>query len=430
MRVYVEAYGCSQNQGETEGLSRAAEGAGHILTSDPRTADVAVLVTCAVIGATEERMVRRWRALARLVPETVVTGCMVPLRRDRFQEPGVPGRTHLLAIREQWDLPRLLQGIRPRAEGVPLPGPKAAPGGSPRLHREIVLNQGCASACSYCFSRLARGPLTSVPLASLLRQAEAALREGVVELRLSSLDTSCWGQDFGPGGTRLPEALSAVAGLPSPQEFRVRVGMMSPQSLVRIVPSYWERMAREPRVYRFLHLPVQSGSDAILQRMHRGYRAEDFRRLVEGARDRVPDLTLATDVITGFPGETEADHRATMELLREVGPEIVNVTRFSPRPGTPASRFAPLPSRVVKERSRDLTRLRLLQARRRMERWVGREDEAMVLEEGVGGSRVARSGSYLPVILRPGPSLGALVPVRIHGARSTYLLGEIDPSPT
>ena len=424
MRVYVESYGCSQNQGEADRLIRATAEAGHTIASLPQEADVAVLVTCAVIAGTEERMVRRWRELCRSVPDTVVTGCMVPLRNERFREARPSGRTHLLSIREQGDLPRLLGGMGPGVGARPAGGTWPPPDRTAPLHREIVLNQGCASACSYCFSRLARGPLSSVPFGSLVRQGETALKEGAVELRLSSLDTACWGKEIGTGGPRLPELVTAMARLPAPHEFRVRVGMMSPQTLLDLVPRYWDRLVQEPRVYRFLHLPVQSGSDRVLKGMHRGYRAEDFRRLVQEARQRVKDLTLATDVITGFPGEREEDHRATLDLVRELEPEIVNVTRYSPRPGTWAARQAPVPSRVAKERSRDLTHLRLEQARRRMERWVGRRDVALVVERGLGETVMARLGSYLPVILRSGPPLGSMVPVRIYGARSTYLLGE------
>ncbi len=421
MRVYVEAYGCSQNQGEAEELGRLAIRAGHVLTSEPSSADVGVLVSCAVIGPTEDRMVERWRELTRTVPHTIVTGCMVPLRRSRFVGPPPRGTTHFLPLRDEAELPRLLEslsGPSPRSVSVE---DRASRGRA--VHREVTLNQGCASACSYCFSRLARGRLASRSLPEVLSRVSEALEEGVVEIRLSSLDTSCWGAEGGPDAPRLPRLVEALGSLAAAREFKFRVGMMSPQTLRPIAVDYFRAIAANPRAFRFLHLPVQSGSDRVLAGMRRGYTVEEFRRLVQLARETLPELVLATDIITGFPGETVEDHAASLRLLEELEPEIVNVTRFSARPLTPAARWTPLPGRVVKERSRALTALRLRQARRRMERWVGRTELGLVTEMAEGGARLARLSNYLPVLLPQGPDPGSWVEVQIHGARSTYLVG-------
>ena len=198
--------------------------------------------------------------------------------------------------------------------------------------------------------------------------------------------------------------------------------MMSPQTLAPIRSEYVAALA-DPRFYRFLHLPLQSGSDHVLSSMHRGYDAREFERSVGEARSRLPDLMLSTDVIVGYPGETEEDHRATRELLERVQPENVNVTRFSPRPGTPAARAAAVGATIAKRRSRELAALRQRIARERFERWIGREGLARVVEYGPGTSAVARLPNYLPVVLEERPPLGRVVPVRIDGARSTYLLG-------
>lgn len=414
MRVYVESYGCSQNLGEGDALARAIHGAGHALAADPSEADAGVLVTCGVIGATEARMLRRWRSLARSLPRVVVTGCLVPLRSELFDGPE-RDRTDLVPTREQASIPARL--------GAPAPVPAAlgatGPGADGRATREIVLAQGCTSHCTYCFSRLARGRLASRPMAEVLDRVEEARASGAVEIRLSSLDTSCWGEDR-PGGPRLPELLDALGGRERP--FRVRVGMMSPQSLGPIAGPYFRALARAP-AFAFLHLPIQSGSDAVLGAMRRGYRVGEVRRLVEAARRALPDLVLATDVIIGFPTESEEDFAATLALLEELAPEIVNVTRFSPRPLTPAALLPPLPSPVVKRRSRRTTEARQRLARARLERWIGRTLPAWVVETGTGASRVARLENYLPVVL-PGPGpVGVRTAVRIDGARSTYLIG-------
>jgi MiaB-like tRNA modifying enzyme len=418
VRVYVESFGCSQNQGEGADIARSLSSHGHGVVRSPSDADVGVLVTCGVIGPTEARMVRRWQALSARIPRVVVTGCLVPLRTDLMTGPGRE-RTTFVPIGEQGHLPALLDSWSMDALGRLPVVPRAAESPRPSVSEEVIIAQGCTSGCSYCFSRLARGPLSSVPIPDVVRRVREATSRGVREIRLTGLDTAAWGEDL-PGPERLPELLRAVSGLEG--GFRVRVGMMSPQSLEPHLEGYLDALDEGP-AYRFLHLPLQSGSDQVLERMRRGYRADLFRQQVEAARRRLPDLHLATDVIVGFPGETEDDFRATVALLEEVGPETVNVTRFSARPGTPAARLPGLPPRVAKRRSRALAALRHRISRARLEDWIGTRAVGRVLEHGPGGSSVARLGNYLPVVLDRRPPLGADVELRVDGARSTYLLG-------
>ena len=414
MRVYVEWYGCAQNQGEGAAIARDLAAHGHSVVDSPAGAEVGVLVTCGVIGATESRMARRWAALTARIPRVVVTGCLVPLRTGVLTGPG-RDRTEFLPIREQHRLPELLG-----APSSPAPPPgRSVLAGRPPVSEEVIIAQGCTSGCSYCFSRLARGPLASVPETEVVARVRSAVGRGATEIRLTGLDTAVWGADRDSGGG-LPELLREVDRVEG--DFQVRVGMMSPQSLEPRLHDYLDALA-DPHNFRFLHLPVQSGSDRLLVAMRRGYTAETFRGVVRAARERFPELYLSTDVIVGFPGETEEEHEATAALLEEVGPETVNVTRFSARPGTPAARLPPLGPRIAKRRSRELTALRQSVARRRLERWIGHRGTARVVEHGPDGSSVARLPNYLPVVLASQPPLGESVPVAVDGVRTTYLLG-------
>ncbi len=414
MRVYLEAFGCAQNRGEGAAIARDLARHGHELLRGPLGSEAAVLVSCGVIGPTEARMVRRWRSLAGTAGQLVVTGCLVPLRTGLFEGPP-RDRTAFVPIREQWRIPGLLARGDPPAE---VPGPVPATS-TPGLSEEVVIAQGCTSACSYCFSRLARGRLDSVGPEEVALRVRTAVRRGAREVRLTGLDTAAWGTDRADDD-RLPELIRRVAG--ELAGAWLRVGMLSPQSLRPFVERHAEALALAG-VYRFVHLPVQSGSPAVLERMRRQHDVDEFRRQVSVLRARLPDLHLATDVIVGFPGETEDDHRATEALLEELGPETVNVTRFSPRPGTPAARLPPLGPRLAGDRSRRLSSLRRRIARERLERWIGERRSARVLEYGPHGSSVARLENYLPVVLSERPPLGADVEVRIDGNRTTYLLG-------
>lgn len=423
MRVYVESFGCAQNHGEGAAIVRDLASRGHDLLERPDGAEVAVLVTCGVIGPTERRMVRRWEALAGAAPRTIVTGCLVPLRTSLFAGEA-RARTTFVPIREQAGLPALLGGEAP-PHGDP-PTPRRGEGTLPSVTEEVVLAQGCTSGCAYCFSRLARGTISSVPSGLVVARVRSAIARGAREIRLTGLDTAAWGTDL-PGGATLPRLLRELAVIE--EDHRLRVGMMSPQSLIPLLSEHAAAL-RERRTFRFLHLPVQSGSDRILAAMHRGYTVGQFKEQVAALRRAVPDLHVATDLIVGYPGESENDHHATEALLEETAPETVNVTRFSARPGTPAARLPPLPSGIVKRRSRALATLRQRVARARLERWIGERRVGRVLEYGPGESSVARLDNYLPVVLDRRAPLGSEVELRVDGARSTYLVGHVVGAPS
>ena len=298
----------------------------------------------------------------------------------------------------------------PDGDGEPVPTPTAT--------EEVVLSQGCTSRCTYCVGHLARGRLTSVPLPDLLERVRAAAERGAAEIRLSSLDPSSWGEDL-PGQPRLPELVRAASSISG--GFRLRVGMMSPQRLTPIGEEYFEAV-RDAKAFRFLHLPVQSGSDRVLEGMGRDHRVAEFRGLVATARRVMPDAMLATDLVVGYPAETEDDFRATTALVEEVEPDLLNLARFSPRPGSPAAQMEELSARVVKRRSRELADLQARVARDRMEKWVGWEGPAQIVEHATDGSSIGRLPNYLSVVLDEAISLGAVAPVRVEGVRSTHLI--------
>ncbi len=200
--------------------------------------------------------------------------------------------------------------------------------------------------------------------------------------------------------------------------------MMSPMTLRPLLDDLVEAYASE-KVFSFLHLPFQSGNDAILKRMRRGYTIGHFWDVVEGFRDHVRPLTLATDIIVGFPGEGEQEYEDTLALVRELEPDILNVTRFSPRPGTPAASMQDrVPGWVAKERSRELTRLRLEISRARHRRLVGRRLRVLTTEEGKWETTLARSDDYSPVVLRKRLPLGQFLDVVVRGSAETYVTGE------
>ncbi|MGC8850139.1 MAG: radical SAM protein, partial [Candidatus Bathyarchaeia archaeon] len=200
--------------------------------------------------------------------------------------------------------------------------------------------------CSYCCTRFARGRLHSYPSTMILKEVSRAVKEGVVEIRLSSQDLGAYGLDI---GTDLIGLLGEVEKIPG--EFKVRLGMLNPQHAIRMIEGLVDAL-RHPKFFKFIHVPVQSGSDRILRDMKRPYSRAEFKELVEKLRRLVADVTIATDVIVGFPTETDEDFKDTLSLIQETAPDIVHVSKYHHRPRTYASVvWKELDPKIVSERA-------------------------------------------------------------------------------
>jgi threonylcarbamoyladenosine tRNA methylthiotransferase CDKAL1 len=391
-KIYVETYGCTYNHADTQKLITLAEAQG-CRQVEPDEAEVFLINTCTVISATERTMLRRIQAFSDR--EIVVTGCMPVIQLDRIKEICSPRVILPDHISERCD----------RVGAVVSPGVGI-----------VQTASGCLGRCSYCITRKARGSLKSMPPEAILREVELLVREGAREIQLTGQDLSAYGTDI---GTNLALLLEEISDLPGP--FAVRVGMMNPATTLPILEDLVAAF-RSPRIFSFLHLPVQSGSDAVLDAMRRGYGAGDFVHIVDAFREAIPDLRLSTDFIVGFPTETDDDFARSLALVRRTEPHKVNITRFSMRPGTPVAAQKDLPDRVKKERSRALTCAANAVYDRMNTAFIGREMTVLVTEEKVPGTVVARNCSYQNIVIRERLPLGSYCRVRITGHRRHYLV--------
>lgn len=400
------------NQGESAELAARLGSLGHQLVFDECEADAALINTCVVIEPTERKILRRLRFLRDSGKRLMIVGCMASVSpeglREEFPDALISGTSDyprfMVALEDEYQ--RCGEAIKLEVQG-PLVLPIA---------------QGCNGSCSYCITKLARGDLASYPRKELVRRVELALDQGATEILVTSQDTAAYGMD---GHDRLPDLLHDICELPG--DFRLRVGMMNPDNLAEILDGMIEAY-RHPKVYRFLHLPVQSGSDRMIREMGRAYTSSEFVEMVRRMRSSLPELTLSTDVITGFPGESDDDHRCTVDLMERLRPNIINVTRFSRRPGTVADQMkGQVPGWISKERSRELTRLRFRISSEINASKVGRIYSVLIDEKGKGSSVMARTDDYLPVVIKGDHELWQRVSVRITGHASTHLYGAIVP---
>jgi len=406
MKAYVEAYGCTLNYGESREIEDLLVGRGWELCNRPEGCDLVVISTCVVIETTERAMVKRLSEL-KGSPRLIVTGCMATACRDKA-EAVVPGATFVS--------PGDIDGVAAAIDGI---GPGQAVRHSPQRESYgiVPIASGCVGNCAYCITKSARGDLSSRDPAGIVDSVERLVSSGGPrEVQLTCQDTAAYGLDI---GTDLPTLVRRLCAVPG--EFRLRVGMMNPRSAVSMVDDI-ARMYTEPKVFKFLHVPVQSGSDEVLRRMERRYVVEDFKRFVGSVRKTVPDLTLSTDIIVGYPGERDEDHKANLELVGELRPDIVNVTRFSSRPGTKAaSEGGHVVGWKAKQRSREVTALRFRVALARNRELVGRKATALATERGKPGTTILRTDEYKQVVVPEEIPLGKFYEVEIVGATPTYL---------
>ncbi len=429
-KLHIKNYGCSSNTADGETLAGCLKQAGYTLTESEAEADLIIYNTCAVKGPTENRIINDIKATPKN-KKIIIAGCLPKISFERLQREvnfdGVVGPAAGGVIVDV--VRRVLAGER--VVDLAASGKKSLPALSlPHLRGNpavsiVPINYGCLGSCAYCCVVQARGKLRSYPVKDIVARVEADYAAGAKEFWVTSQDTASYGRDI---KTSLADLLLALGGLEG--DFRVRVGMMTPN----LVTDIEERLLcafESQKIFKFLHLPVQSGDTAVLRSMHRFYTVEQFKAVVDAFREVFPDLTLATDVIVGYPGETKAAFQNTLQLLKEIEPDITNVSKFFARPKTPAwyIREGLVDREDVKQRSILAAQLaRELSAKRNL-RWVGWSGMVLFDERGkVEGSWVGRNFAYKPVAVKSNENLlGKTLKVEVTEASQTYLKGKIVP---
>jgi threonylcarbamoyladenosine tRNA methylthiotransferase CDKAL1 len=426
LQVYVRSFGCSANTADSEVLAGCLHQAGYKLASSEAEADLLIYNTCAVKGPTENRIIDAMKRSPK-DKKLIVAGCLPMISFERlFREvrfdgavgPSI-GKEIIDVVARVWSGEKVIElaGISAKPK-LDLPRIKTSP-----FISIVPVNYGCLGSCAYCCVVFARGHLRSYSIKELIDRVQNDLAAGAKEFWITSQDTACYGRDLHTNLAELLEALGSLAG-----DFRVRVGMMTPN----MVPDMQRRLIgafRCDRIFKFLHLPVQSGDDRILKHMRRFYSATEFREIVDAFRAQFPDLTLATDVIVGFPGETAKAFENTLRLLEEVKPDVTNVSKFFARPKTAAAKMqdALVERDEIKRRSTVVAELVKRISLERNLRWVGWIGEVLFDEKGkVYGSWVGRNFAYKPVAIKSEDNLlGKTLKVKVAEASTTYLKGEL-----
>nr|WP_320162517.1 MiaB/RimO family radical SAM methylthiotransferase [uncultured Methanoregula sp.] len=395
-RVFIETYGCRYNFGDSAKLAEILRHHGNTLVNTEEDADVVIINTCSVVGPTERRMLRR---LSQLRDRNLyVTGCMPAVQREAILAVCNPTIIPPDAIQEKYRSVRTVS-----SDGIGI----------------VQVAQGCSGVCTYCITRFARGPLRSFPLSEICGQVRAFAEQGTPEIQLTAQDVSAWGMDT---GHKLAELLTELDHIPGP--YRLRVGMMNPATVLQDLDSLIEAFAGE-HIFRFIHLPAQSGSDRVLKKMGRRYSVQDFEDIISAFRRAFPDITLMTDMIVGFCGETEDEFTQSLELVKRIRPNKVNVTRYSVRPFTPVASEKDFPDSVKKDRSRAMNSLAEQVYSGINRPLLNHRIPVIVTEKIRDGSVMARSPGYIGVVINEDLPIGHACLVVLKRDRKYFFVGEL-----
>ena len=434
-KLFVKTYGCQMNVYDSERMAEALGPAGYVTTERPEEADLILLNTCHIREKAAEKVyseIGRLKPLKTANPELriAVAGCVAQAEGAEMLR-RAPAVDVVVGPQAYHRLPALLDSVTPGARVLDtefppedkfdhLPAPRRSAGPTAFL----TVQEGCDKFCSFCVVPYTRGAEVSRPVARLLEEARALVARGVREITLLGQNVNAYhgtGPDGAPDGTawslaRLIRELAGIEGL-----VRLRYTTSHPRDMDEdLIAAHGEVGALMP----YLHLPVQSGSDRILKAMNRKHTAEDYLRVIDKLRAARPDLLLSSDFIVGFPGETEADFEATLDLVRAVGFGQAYSFRYSARPGTPAAERAPVPDEVAADRLARLQALLGDQQRAAQAAMVGRTVGVLFERPGRNpGQMVGKSDHLHAVHVAADVAAGDLRRVRIVASASHSLEG-------
>jgi MiaB-like tRNA modifying enzyme len=394
---WIEGYGCSASFADMEMIAGQLRNNGFDIADNSDVANISLIVTCSVKDTSEHKMVHRIKTLSKNNKPIVVAGCL-PAADQKLVEKINPNAS-LMGPNSIDKTIEIVNSTLNGQKSVCLHNSEIEKINLPRFRINptisiVEIASGCLSECSFCQTKLAKGDLRSYRIGKIINQIKHDLKEGIQEIWLASTDNGCYGLDI---GTNIVELLRKCDEIE--EDYKIRVGMMNPMYLKVTIKDLVNIYSKSNKIFKFIHIPVQSGSEKILRKMKRGHTVKTFNEVVKQLREKIPDITIATDIITGFPEENDEDFELTLKMIKETEPDIINSSRFSPRPGTLASKMKRIDQETVTERSKKLHSIMKNIAKKRNSRWLGWEGDILI-DEIDSGEPKGRNLYYKSVVLK------------------------------
>lgn len=422
-KIFLETYGCSANKAESEAMAGLLTRGNFQLVSNEKEADAVLINTCFVKHKTEQKILHRLRKLNGS-KKIIVAGCMAEPGREKILKASPDA-----SLLSTHNVNKIVSVANDAFEGKQteiLEYSKSEKPLLPKIRFNPIINivqilDGCNSRCTFCATKLAKGNTKSFSQGAIVKDVENSLKQGCRELWLTSQDNAVYGSDR--GAFSLPELLKNVCLIQG--NFRVRNGMANPDGILKILPKLIEAYKSE-KFYKFLHLPIQSGNDRVLARMNRHYTVSQFQKIISAFRKEFPQITIWTDIIVGFPGETEKQFEDTLKVLKKIKSDYVNISAYGHRGGTAAAKMKKVPTEIVKGRTRAATELCDKISAEKNKAWLGWSGEVLISEKGgLAGQFIGRNFAYKPVLIESEKNLqGEFVNVEVSGVENRHLVGK------
>jgi len=420
MKFFLKTYGCKLNHADSEIIN------GLLLKdyqeSSLKEADFVILNTCGVVETTERKILKEARDLKAMGKKVIISGCLPLISFEECKEiaDGILGPSNISSIGHVID-----STCRREKEAIVESENSDKTELSFLKKRDskdttsaiIAIAEGCLGACSYCATRFARKRLNSFSVENIIEEVKDVISSGFKEIQLTSQDLSVYGME--KGGQMLPNLLDNISLIEG--DFKLKLGMMNPGYAKRMLPELLSSFESE-KIYKLIHLPLQSGDEELLKKMNRGYTVNDFIETVKAFRKKFKESIIATDIIVGHPLETEESFQKTVEIIKKIQPEILHIFKFSKRKGTPDFNLKDLPDRIKKERSRILSELFEKYNLEKNKKYRGKKFNVLIVEKRKG-KYLARMDSGRAVALENG-KIGERINVKIIDYRWNYLIGE------
>ena len=421
-KIFIKTFGCSANYNNSEIMAGILVKAGHSIAKKPEKSDLIIVNTCTVKLPTENRVKRSIRNFLKLNKKIIVAGCMPEVQKDMLKN--ISPKLSFVGVHHTKKIVNAVNNVI-NGSLVDLTGKRNETKLNIPVKRKnsiiqiIQISEGCNGMCTYCIVRLAKGKLFSYPEEEIIKQAKSAVKGGCKEIWLTSQDNSAYGQDINTNLVSLLEKIISIKG-----DFKIRIGMVDPNNLTLILDDLI-KLIKSDKIFKFFHIPVQSGNDDILKKMERPYTIKEFKKIIKKLRKETPEITISTDIICGFPSETEEQFNDSVKLIKEIKPDVLNISRFWPRPGTKAALMKnQVHGRITKKRSQILTREFNKICTMRNKKWLSWEGEVLVDEIGQEGSFIGRNYCYKPVVIKSKNNLlGKKVNVKINKTTNHTLRG-------
>ena len=430
---YIETYGCTSNKADSYIISNILSASNYKVTT-LENAQFIIINTCAVKEQTENKIKARLKFLHEIYNNTpnihvIIAGCLPHIAPNYIEiiKEIIPSFGAIIDLDNIRDLPQILEKIKNGNKGLILKSSQSVDKAQfyithhpAKITGIIPISEGCKGSCTYCCVKNARGKLNCYDPEYIIQNVEHQLKQGIKQLYLTSQDCSIYENK----GMNLLELVEQIVNLD--YEFFLRIGMINPAFLIHNFDQLISIFKLE-KVYQFLHIPIQSGSNEVLQKMQRKYLISDIIDKFDILRLTFPNLTISTDIICGFPAETEYDFYRTINFIKWLRPEILNISKFTPRPGTKAKEMEQIESRIIKERSIRLSRIFRNSLKHINDRWQDWEGEILVLQEGKKPNQAfGRNFAYKNVFLDDYKGeLGKFVRIKIERVDGFNLFGRL-----